>query len=393
MSCGDPVPSRTRGVVAVASAVALSMSACRSSSPPTQDTGLDSVHVILVKVAVLEQPLAIAIRPHDPALYVAEKTGRVIAIRRGHVDPDPVHDLSREVSLGGEQGLLGAAFSPDGVFLYVDYTDVNGDTHVAEFAMRGGRADVGSRREVLFVAQPYTNHNGGGLVFGPDGYLYIGLGDGGSGGDPHRNGQSLSTLLGKIVRISPRPSGDRPYTIPPDNPFVDDAGARPEIWAYGLRNPWRFSFDRMNGDLWIGDVGQSAWEEVDVQPGDSRGGENYGWNVMEGNHDYGDALGTPEMVPPVHEYSHDEGGCVVTGGYVYRGRAIPALLGAYVFGDFCGGRLEAIRVADGHVVEHRFLGPAVQNLSSFGQDASGELYALSLSGVVYELSPADAGDT
>ena len=392
VSCGDPVPSRTRGAIAVASAVAFSMSACHSSSPSTRDTDLDSVRVMLVKVAVLKQPLAIAIRPHDAALYVAEKTGRVIAIRRGQVDPDPVLDLSREVSLGEEQGLLGAAFSPDGMFLYVDYTDVNGDTHVTEFAMKGGRVDVGSRRDVLFVAQPYTNHNGGGLAFGPDGYLYIGLGDGGSGGDPQRNGQSLSTLLGKILRISPRPSGDRPYAIPSGNPFVDDGDARPEIWAYGLRNPWRFSFDRLNGDLWIGDVGQSAWEEVDVQAGRSRGGENYGWNVMEGNHAYGGAPGTPEMVPPVYEYSHDEGACVVTGGYVYRGRAIPALLGAYVFGDFCGGRLEAIRVSGGLVVDHRFLGPVVQNLSSFGEGASGELYALSLSGGVYKLSPKDAGD-
>jgi glucose/arabinose dehydrogenase len=228
---------------------------------------------------------------------------------------------------------------PDGTFIYVNYTDVNGDTHVTEFAMKGDRVDVGSRRDVLFVEQPYTNHNGGGLVFGPDGHLYIGLGDGGSGGDPHGNGQSLSTLLGKMLRISPRPSGDRPYTVPTDNPFTDDGDARPEIWAFGLRNPWRFCFDRETGDLWIGDVGQSSWEEVDVQPADSRGGENFGWNVMEGGHEYGDALRTPDMVPPVYEYSHDDGGCALTGGYVYRGRAIPALQGAYVFGDFCGGRL------------------------------------------------------
>lgn len=371
------------------SALALSVSACHTS-PPTQATDLDAVRAILVEIAVLEQPLAIAIRPGDPTLYVAEKTGRVIAIRRGHTVPRPVLDLSGEISLGGEQGLLGSAFSPDGRFLYVDYTDANGDTHVTEFAMDGGRADAGSRRDVLFVAQPYTNHNGGGLTFGPDGYLYIGLGDGGSGGDPHGNGQSLSTLLGKIVRISPRPSGDAPYAVPPDNPFVDDVDAMPEIWAYGLRNPFRFSFDRATGDLWIGDVGQSAWEEVDVELAGSRGGENFGWNVMEGNHDYGDAPRTPDMITPVYEYSHDDGRCVVTGGYVYRGRAIPGLRGAYVFGDFCGGRLEAIRVADGRVVDHRFLGPEVSNLSSFGEDASGELYALSLSGGVYKLVPGDA---
>jgi glucose/arabinose dehydrogenase len=383
----DRITSRTPTGIAVAAAVALSMGACDAASPSAQDTELDSVNAILVEVAVLDQPLAIAIRPDDPTLYVAEKTGRLIAIRGGSVDPNPVLDISRDVSLGGEQGLLGAAFSPDGKFLYVDYTDANGDTHVTEFAMDGRRADVGSRRDVLFVAQPYTNHNGGGLAFGPDGYLYIALGDGGSGGDPHGNGQSLSTLLGKLLRISPRPSGDQPYTVPADNPFVDDGDARPEIWAYGLRNPFRFSFDRATGDLWIGDVGQSAWEEVDMQPVDSRGGENYGWNVMEGDHEYGDTPGTPEMVPPIYEYANGEGACVVTGGYVYRGRAIPALQGAYVFGDFCGGRLEAIQVDDGQVIDHRFLGPDVANLSSFGEDASGELYALSLTGGVYKLSP------
>jgi glucose/arabinose dehydrogenase len=391
VNCGDSSPDWRRSAVAAVSAVCLSLSACHTSSPSSQDRDLDSVHATLVKVATLEQPLAFATRPHDPALYIAEKTGRILAIRDGHVDPEPILDLSGEVSLGGEQGLLGAAFSPRGTFLYVDYTDVNGDTHVTEFAMDGGRADVGSRRDVLFVAQPYTNHNGGGLAFGPDDYLYVGLGDGGSGGDPHGNGQSLSTLLGKILRISPRPSGDRPYTVPPDNPFVDGAAdARPEIWAYGLRNPWRFSFDRATGDLWVGDVGQSAWEEIDLQPGDSRGGENYGWNVMEGAHAFGDAAPTNAMVPPVFEYSHDEGRCVVTGGYVYRGRSIPALIGAYVFGDFCDGRLEAIRVADGQVVDHAFLGPVVRNLSSFAEDASGELYALSLSGDVYRLSPGTA---
>ena len=388
MSRGAIVPRRKPGVIAVASTLVLTMGACHGSPSSILDADLDSVNATLVKVASLEQPVAIAIRPYDPTMYVAEKTGRVMAIRGGHVDPVPVLDLSSEVSLGGEQGLLGSAFSPDGMYLYVDYTDANGETHVTEFAMEDGRVDAGSRRDVLFLAQPYTNHNGGGLAFGPDGYLYVGLGDGGSGGDPQGNSQSLSTLLGKILRISPRPSGARTYTVPSDNPFVDDGDARPEIWAYGLRNPWRFSFDRMTGDLWIGDVGQSAWEEVDVGPGDSRGGENFGWNIMEGSHDHGDALGTSEMVRPVYEYSHDEAGCVVTGGYVYRGHAIPGLFGAYVFGDFCGGRLEAIRVSDGQVVDHRFLGPVVQNLSSFGEDASGELYALSLSGGVYRLSPA-----
>ncbi len=342
--------------------------------------------VRLVPVARLEQPLALAVRPGDPALYVAERTGRVVAIRRGDVDPTPVLDLSREVSLGAEQGLLGLTFSPDGEFLYVDYTDLRDDTHVEEFAMRGGRVDLSSRRPVLFVHQPFSNHNGGNLVFGPDGMLYVGLGDGGSGGDPLGNGQSLSTLLGKILRIDPR--AGRPYSVPPDNPFVGRPDARPEIWDFGLRNPWRFTFDRRTGDLWIGDVGQSSWEEVDLEPAGSAGGLDYGWNLMEGDHPYAGASPAPGLVGPVYEYSHAAGACAVTGGYVYRGRTIPALTGAYVFGDFCLGRLEALRLGPGGAVERWLLGPVLPNLASFGEDAQGELYALSLTDGVVRLAPA-----
>jgi glucose/arabinose dehydrogenase len=189
-----------------------------------------------------------------------------------------------------------------------------------------------------------------------------------------------------MLRISPRPAGGAPYTIPPDNPFVGRPDARPEIWAYGLRNPWRYSFDRATGDLWIGDVGQDAWEEIDRQPAGSAGGQNYGWNLVEGTHPYKGAAPTG-AVPPVYEYSHDGGGCAVTGGYVYRGSAIPDLVGAYVFADFCLGRLEAIRVRDGRVVAHAELGVTVPSVSSFGQDGSGELYALSLAGGLYRLAP------
>jgi glucose/arabinose dehydrogenase len=341
--------------------------------------------VRLVPVASVEQPLALAVRPSDPSLYVAEKTGRVVAIRDGVVDPTPVLDLSDEVSLGAEQGLLGLAFSPDGSFLYVDFTDLHGDTHVEEFTMLGDRADVATRRRVLFVRQPFSNHNGGNLVFGPDDMLYVGLGDGGSGGDPLGNGQSLSTLLGKILRIDPR--AGRPYAIPPDNPFLGRPDVRPEIWALGLRNPWRFSFDGRNGDLWIGDVGQSSWEEIDVQPAGSAGGLDFGWNLMEGDHPYAGASPTTDLVPPIYEYSHAAGACAVTGGYVYRGRSIPALTGAYVFGDFCLGRLEALRVGPGGTVQHWLLGPVLPNLASFGEDDRGELYALSLTDGVFRLAP------
>jgi glucose/arabinose dehydrogenase len=344
------------------------------------------VRIRLVPVAALEQPLAMAVRTDDPALYVAQKTGKVVAIRDGEVASAPVVDLTGQVSLGGEQGLLGLVFSPDGQELYVNYTDTSGDTHVAGFTMRGRRADPATRRDILVVDQPYANHNGGNLVFGPDGFLYVGLGDGGSGGDPHGNGQSLTTILGKMLRIDPQLSGGPPYRIPSDNPFAGRSDARPAIWAYGLRNPWRYSFDRLSGDLWIGDVGQNAWEEIDRQPAGSPGGENYGWNLVEGTHAYaGDA---PEgAARPVFEYSHEGGGCTVIGGYVYRGERIPELYGAYVFGDLCLGRIEAIRLRGGRVVGHRALGPVVPNLSSFGEDANGELYAMSLNGQLYRLAP------
>jgi len=344
------------------------------------------VQVRLSLVVRLDQPLALAVRSGDPALYIGEKGGRVVAVR-GHRVVRTALDLSGQVSTGGEQGLLGVAFAPDGRFLYVDYTDLHGDTHVAQYRFKDGRAEDGSARDVLTVAQPFTNHNGGQIIFGPDGDLYIGLGDGGSEGDPQNRGQSLDTLLGKILRIHPAEGGSPPYVVPSDNPFVGQSDARPEIWAYGLRNPWRFTFDRQAGDLWIGDVGQNAWEEVDFQHGGSQGGQNYGWRLREGDHPY---IGNrPEdNVDPVYEYSHDTGGCVVTGGYVYRGSKIPNLEGAYVFADYCVGELIALVRRGGRIVDHRALGPRADFISSFGEDEAGNLYVLSLDGPVYELVPA-----
>ena len=358
-----------------------------SGTSPTSAPNLSRVSVRLVKVATLDQPLAMAVRTGDRALYVAEKNGRVIAIRGGRVDPSPILDLTGQVSTGAEQGLLGLAFSPDGRFVYVNFTDLNGDTHVREYAWQNGRPDPSSAREVMAVDQPFANHNGGDLVFGPDGYLYIGLGDGGSEGDPMNLGQSLNTLLAKMLRIDPRPSGNRPYGIPRDNPFIGRAGARPEIWAYGLRNPWRYSFDRETGDLWIGDVGQSGWEEVDFQPADSRGGENYGWSRLEGTHPFRGPV-PRDAVPPIFEYGHGGGVCAVTGGFVYRGSAIPDLTGAYLFADYCVGRLMAIKQVAGRLERRRALGPVVDLLSSFGQDQNGEIYLLSLGGDVFRLAPA-----
>jgi glucose/arabinose dehydrogenase len=349
-------------------------------------------------VAELDQPLAMAIRSGDPAIYVAGRKGKVWAIRDGVVDRDPVLDLSGRVALHSEQGLLGLAFSPSGEFAYVNYTDRKGDTNIVEYAWGDGHADVTSRRLVLFVRQPYPNHNGGDLVFGPDGDLYVGLGDGGSGysggdphGDPHRNGQNLEVLLGKMLRIQPRmPAGSLPpggagYTIPPDNPFVGRTGARPEIWAYGLRNPWRYSFDRRTGDIWIGDVGAGSREEVDFQPAGSRGGENYGWNALEGTVAYRSP--PPDAVPPVYEDAHSTGGCAVVGGFLYRGNAVPDLDGWYVFGDLCMGSITALRIIPGGHRVYVISGAGIQDLASFGQDGQGELYALSLAGGVYKLVP------
>jgi glucose/arabinose dehydrogenase len=348
---------------------------------------LASISVQLTAVADLAQPTALAVRTGDSALYVVEKGGRVRAVRNGAVDPTNVLDLSDDVSTGSEQGLLGVAFSPDGGKLYVNYTNTDGDTRVVEYAFAGGRADPSTARELLAVDQPYANHNGGNLVFGPDGKLWIGLGDGGSGNDPENRAQNLGVLLGKMLRIDPTPSGGRPYTVPSDNPFVGRDGARPEIWSFGLRNPWRYSFDRQTGDLWIGDVGQNAVEEVDFAPAGSPGGENWGWPALEGTRS-NKGSAPANAVGPILDYRQDQGGCSVTGGYVYRGAAIPALAGAYLYGDYCAGDVLGLRQLGGQVTEEADLGLDVAGLSSFGQDGSGELYALSLEGTVYRIDPA-----
>jgi glucose/arabinose dehydrogenase len=381
-SGGDSPP----GAAPAATPTTAPASSERSPSQTSRAADLSRVHVRLDQVASVSAPVGMATRKGDPAIYVIEQSGRVRALRDGKLDPTPVLDVSSLVASGGERGLLGIAFSPDGSYLYLDYTDVDGNTHVAELAMRGARPDRASRRNLLTVEQPFPNHNGGQLAFGPDGYLYIALGDGGSAGDPFGNGQSLGALLGKILRISPRPSGGRPYGIPRDNPFVGRSGARPEVWDYGLRNPWRFSFDPATGDLWIADVGQGEWEEIDSEPA-GRGGRNYGWDRLEGSHRYqGDA--PPGAVQPVIEYSHQDGGCTVIGGSVYRGKAIPGLAGAYLYGDYCAGWIRAAPVSDGRAGDSRDLGVKVRSLTSFGVDQRGELYALSQDGAVYRIVPA-----
>jgi len=314
-------------------------------------------------------------------LFVVEQTGAIHILSDGKVLGEPFLDVRESVVAGGEQGLLGLAFHPaysrNGRF-FINYTDVNGDTVVAEVQTSNDPnvANGGSVTPLLQINQPYANHNGGQLAFGPDGYLYIATGDGGSAGDPEGNGQNTEALLGKLLRVDVD-SGDG-YGIPDDNPFANGGGA-PEVWAYGLRNPWRFSFDNETDELWIADVGQGDFEEINKSRPD-RGGLNYGWNVMEGSECFeGVDCDPDDMVLPVSGYTHDAG-CSVTGGYVYRGTEYPTLTGGYVFGDYCSGTIWGIDARAGRFTEPVELMESGLSISSFGTDEEGELYLTDLSG-------------
>ena len=330
----------------------------------------------------LGDALFVTAAPGQPGrLYVVQQSGRIRILERGRMRGTFL-DLSGSVTAGGEQGLLGLAFHPayarNGRF-FVYYTARNGDQRVVEYRRaRTNRADPASARGLITMDDPYSNHNGGHLAFGPDGYLYIGTGDGGSGGDPEGNGQRTDTLLGKLLRIDMNSrSGGRPYGIPAGNPFRS-GGGRPEIYAYGLRNPWRYSFDRQRGDLWIGDVGQGAVEEIDFRAKDTGAGANFGWNAYEGRSSFGGSLRGGPHVPPVAQYSHSAG-CSVTGGYVYRGTRVPALRGRYVYADYCSGRLWTMRAgpSPGGVREDTGrLGVELRNVTSFGEGSAGEVYVI-----------------
>jgi glucose/arabinose dehydrogenase len=356
----------------------------RPSSPEgRQSPFLDSLSLRLRQVAAgFEQPLFVThAGDGSERLFVVEQTGAIRVVADQQVLSQAFLDISERISIGSEQGLLGLAFHPsfeDNGRLFVNYTDTAGDTVVAEYRAQGDQAEVASERVLLTIDQPFANHNGGALAFGPDGYLYIATGDGGSAGDPEDNGQSLDTLLGKLLRIDVDSSdGGLSYAIPKDNPFVGQDGARGEIWAYGLRNPWRFSFDPVTDELWIGDVGQSALEEIDHLRTGS--GANLGWNVTEGDACFEPASGCDRtgIEMPVAQYSH-ELGCSVTGGYVYRGRAQPDLKGVYLFSDYCSGTIWGLDAAKPRAGVETLLetGRAV---SSFGVDESGELYLTDLS--------------
>jgi glucose/arabinose dehydrogenase len=396
---------RRLGGAAVA-ALALALGACGGdtapSPSPTPDAGgcsagdpVEGTPPLTTTAIVtgLDSPLDVQAPTGDPRLFIVERSGRIRIVKGGQLLATPFLDLSSRITSGGEQGLLGLAFHPqyaqNGRF-YVNYTNPSGNSRIAEFHASGDpdAADAGSERVLLAVQQPFANHNGGGLAFGNDGMLYAGLGDGGSAGDPLGNGQDLGTHLGKMLRLDV----EREDHIPTDNPFVGTSGALPEIWAFGLRNPWRFAFDSATGDLYIGDVGQDAHEEIDIGLPGHHGGENYGWNVMEGDHCYNSgSCNRTGLTLPVLEYGHDAG-CAVTGGVVYHGCRMPGYAGTYFYGDYCSHFVRSFRFQGGQVSEHRdwanTLGQSLTNLSSFGTDGAGEIYLVDLTGAVYKVVPA-----
>ena len=373
-----------------------------AESPPSVERPTPDVRVTLEEVASgLTRPLYVDAPPGDDRLFIVEQTGTIRILKEGTLLDAPFLDVSEAITRGhNEQGLLGLAFHPsyaeNGRF-FINYTrSEDGATVVAAYTASedADRADGASGQVLLVMEQPFGNHNGGHLAFGPDGFLTIAQGDGGSGGDPHGHGQNPATLLGTLLRIDV--DGGDPYQVPETNPFVGQEGRADEIWAWGLRNPWRFSFDRETGDLYIADVGQNQWEEVNVQPAASTGGENYGWAVLEGSHCYQAATCDREgRVDPVYEYEHPAG-CSITGGYVYRGEAIPDLQGHYLFGDFCENWVWSFRWADGEAQDPLDWTPLLdpdgdrlQGISSFGEDAAGEVYVTSLhSGRVHKIVPA-----
>lgn len=375
--------------------VALStLAACKDS--PSEPPPLPAPSTIRANPVTngLSNPLFLTAPAGDPRLFIVEQPGRIRIFKGGQLLATPFLNVSSKITSGGERGLLGLAFHPqyatNGLF-YVYYTDLQGNLMVERYhvSTNADVADASSGQTVITQAHPnFANHNGGNLLFGPDGMLYVGMGDGGSGGDPNGNGQNNATLLGKLLRIDVDHSdATKNYAIPSSNPFVNQGGARGEIWANGLRNPWRNAFDSESGLLYIADVGQGAWEEVNVVP-TTRAGVNYGWVVMEGNHCYnGSSCNMTGLERPKLEYDHGQG-CSITGGYVYRGSAIPDLRGTYFYSDYCSGWLRSFRYFNNAVIQEQTWDVgSLGSVLSFGQDSSGELYICSSNGTVYRIEP------
>jgi glucose/arabinose dehydrogenase len=375
---------------------ALALIACSSDSsdplpplpPLSSEIRLETVATGLVNPLHLTAPLG------DERLFIVEQGGTIRIVQNGQLLPQPFLDISERVLAGGEQGLLSMAFHPQYAsngFFYVNYTErPTGHTRVERFQVSADPnvADPASALLILFVEQPFANHNGGLVTFGPDGKLYVGMGDGGDGGDPFGNGQNLGTLLAKLLRIDV--DAGTPYAIPPDNPYVGRADALGEIWASGLRNPWRFSFDRQAGLLYVGDVGQDRLEEIDVVPA-GQAGLNYGWDILEGSLCYpdGDSCNRDGLVLPVLEYGRSDG-CSVVGGHVYRGSAVPTVVGRYFYSDFCNGWLRSFTFDGAAATDQRqYNVGSIGNVLGIGEDAAGELYVLSASGSVFRIAPAN----
>jgi glucose/arabinose dehydrogenase len=414
-ACGgssDPggTSTGTRGTVTITAPADPAPDAPVSTTlPPLPGAeGVSGEGVKLEKVGDVTAPTALVPRSGTTTMYVAQQDGRVkaIAVDRQvdnegkvvresfRIDGSPILDISRSISSGGERGLLGLAFSSDGRKLYVDYTDPDGRLTVDEYRMNDDRVDTSTRRNIISVEHERGNHNGGQIGFGPDGFLYIAMGDGGGGGDPDANGQNPGTLLGTILRVDPEGESDgRPYGIPPGNPFADGVSGAPEVWTWGLRNPWRFSWDRDTKDLWIADVGQNSYEEINFLAHENGGagrGANMGWSLMEGTHPYEGATPPEGAVLPIFDYDRANGECSVTGGYLYRGARLPTLAGVYLYADYCKDDVRGLlRKPDGSI-EEASLGITVPGgaITTFGQDADGELFVASQAGGIYRLVPA-----
>ncbi|MHB8233393.1 MAG: PQQ-dependent sugar dehydrogenase [Solirubrobacteraceae bacterium] len=387
---------RRRALFAAAMSATLALAACGSGQAArpvtTAQTAAKGKSLRLLRLANFDEPTYAGGAPGDASrLYVLQRSGQVMLVLNGHKRAQPFLDITSSVYEGGgdEQGLLGIAFPADyaktGLF-YVDHTVANNDIEIVQFHRSPANANVAdpaSARTVLTIDHhAFTNHNGGQLAFGREGDLYIGVGDGGSEDDPNGNGQNTGTLLAKILRISPKTTGG--YTIPAGNPFVGQSGRRPEIWAYGLRNPWRFSFDRTTGAMVIGDVGQDHEEELDFAAPGKGAGANYGWSIFEGNNRFHGGS-APGAIAPVLTASHSDGYCAIIGGYVVRDRSLSSLYGRYLFGDFCRPNIESVKLSAGGASGLRQTGLQVDALSSFGQDAAGHIYLVSLKGPVYRL--------
>jgi len=384
------LPSSTSptAIPATPASTAIPPAETASPQPGTSSFPDPNAYTWDLMVSGLERPVDLQV-DGSGRLFVIEKTGRIRILENGQLQPDPFLDINDRVNdNSNEMGLLGLAFHPNYAqngYFYVNYTGRGGDTFISRFQASGNTADPKSEVNLLRINQPFANHNGGALAFGPDGYLYAGLGDGGAAGDPLNNAQNPKSLLGKILRMDVD-QGDS-YEIPPDNPFygITNDEARREIWRLGLRNPWRISFDTLTGDLYIGDVGQNEWEEINYLKVNDFSPINFGWPIFEGTHPYKGSPPEGPTVQPVVEYSHAEGGCSVTGGYVYRG-ALPEWNGIYIYGDYCSGYVWGLIQVNGQWQNRRLFETGLR-ITSFGQDESGEVFLLSDGGEVYKLAP------